>query len=141
MSSEGEFNTTPPLLGLTLPCASIVLRSDKFGGVEAYTDKAIQNHTLLECGGLILIALMTSADYDICYRLLQPTVCPHSLLSQSGLPGCTVNIACQLTQYGLGRSLLSAALRLPFAEFMEFHAKWRKQLCDVLERDPHGHLG
>jgi len=60
---------------------------------------------------------------------------------QSGLQGCTVETTRQLTQYGLGRSLLSAVSRLPFAEFMEFHAKWRKQLYDVLEQDPQHHLG
>jgi len=84
---------------------------------------------------------MRSADYDVSRRLLQPTVHTHNLVSQSGLPGCTTNIACRLTQYGLGRSLLSAALTLPFAEFMAFHVKWRKQLCEALERDPQGHLG
>jgi len=84
---------------------------------------------------------MRGADYDVSRRLLQPTVHTHNLVSQSGLPGCTTNIARRLTQYGLGRSLLSAALTLPFAEFMAFHVKWRKQLCEVLERDPQGHLG
>ncbi|KIM50001.1 hypothetical protein SCLCIDRAFT_34798 [Scleroderma citrinum Foug A] len=59
----------------------------------------------------------------------------------SGLLGFTVEITHQLTQYGLGRSLLSAVKRLRFAEFMEFHAKWRRQLCDVLERDPQHRLG
>jgi len=28
-----------------------------------------------------------------------------------------------------------------FAEFMEFHAKWQRDLFQVLERDPHHHLG
>lgn len=121
-------------------CVSIILKSDKYGGVEAYTDKAIKDHASIERGGLLLIALMSGADYDVSRRLLQLAVYAHNLI-QSGLPGFTVEIAHRLTQYGLGRSLLSAAKRLRFAEFMEFHAKWRRQLCDVLERDPQHRLG
>jgi len=109
--------------------------------VKVYTDKAIKHRASLERGGLLLIALMSSADYDVSHRLSQSIVQAHHLVSQSGLPGCTVDIARRLTQYGLGKTLLSAASSLPFAEFMEFHARWWKQLCSILEKDPEGYLG
>jgi len=52
-----------------------------------------------------------------------------------------MNIARRLSEYRLGSSLFSAASRLPFPEFMDFHTKWRKRLCHVLERDPEHRLG
>lgn len=52
-----------------------------------------------------------------------------------------MNIARQLVEYGLGHTLFAAASRLQFAEFMDFHAKWWKQLRDLLESDPQHHLG
>ena len=116
-------------------------KCDKYGGVELYTDEVIKHSASLEWGCLLLVVLMSSADYDVSHCSLQPTVHTHNLVSQRGLPGFTRSIACQLAQYGLGRSLLSAALSLPFTEFMAFHVKWWKQLCKVLETDPQGHLG
>ncbi|KIM50713.1 hypothetical protein SCLCIDRAFT_144252, partial [Scleroderma citrinum Foug A] len=112
------------LFGASNVIRSIMLpKCDKYGGVELYTDEAIKHSASLERGCLLLVALMSGADYD------------------RGLPGFTRGIARQLAQYGLGRSLLSATLSLPFTEFMAFHVKWRKQLCEVLETDPQGHLG
>ena len=58
-----------------------------------------------------------------------------------GLPGCTVDVARRLARYGFGRTLFQAAVTNPFVEFMEFHAKWRRDLFQVLERDPQHHLG
>ena len=109
--------------------------------MEVYTDEAIKDRASLELGGLLLIVLMSSADYNVSHHLLQPAVHTHNLISQSRLLGFTIEIACWLTQYGLGRSLLNAVLGLQFAKFMEFCAKWQKQLCEVLERDPQHHLG
>ena len=122
-------------------CASVLPMSNNYGDMELYTDAAIQHRAFLSWGHLLLIALMNGADYDVSCCLLQPTLHAHNLVSQRGLPGCTVDIAFRMTQYGLGSSLLGAASRLQFAEFMSFHAKWRKELCDMLERDPQRHLG
>ena len=58
-----------------------------------------------------------------------------------GLPGCTTDISRRVARYGFGRTLFRAAATNLFAEFMEFHAKWRRDLFDVLERDPQRHLG
>ena len=58
-----------------------------------------------------------------------------------GLPGCTIDISRQVAQYGFGRTLFQAVATNLFAEFMEFHAKWHRDLFDVLERDPQRHLG
>jgi len=58
-----------------------------------------------------------------------------------GLPGCTVDISRRLARYGFGRTLFQAVVTNLFAEFMEFHAKWRRDLFQVLERDLHHHLG
>ena len=58
-----------------------------------------------------------------------------------GLPGCTVDIARRLAQYGFGRTLFQAAATSLFVEFMDFHAKWHNDLFQVLERDLQHHLG
>ena len=60
---------------------------------------------------------------------------------QVGLPGCSVDLSYRLTRYGFGRSLFCTATTQLFPEFMDFHAKWRKDLCEVLEKDPQRHLG
>ncbi|KAI5989457.1 hypothetical protein EDC04DRAFT_2912203 [Pisolithus marmoratus] len=52
-----------------------------------------------------------------------------------------MDIACQLTHYGFGRSLLQAAIMLQFVEFMEFVAKWCDDICEVLITDPQHFLG
>ncbi|KIM51340.1 hypothetical protein SCLCIDRAFT_143472, partial [Scleroderma citrinum Foug A] len=111
------------LFGAKSVLRTVLPMSNNYGYMELYTDAAIQHRAFLSWGHLLLIALMNGADYD------------------RGLPGCTVDIAFRMTQYGLGSSLLGAASRLQFAKFMSFHAKWRKELCDMLERDPQRHLG
>ena len=59
---------------------------------------------------------------------------------QIGIPGCDVDVACQLACYGFGDSLLQAALMLPFLQFMEYIANWCRDLCDALSTDPCGYL-
>jgi len=59
---------------------------------------------------------------------------------QIGIPGCDVDVACQLACYGFGDSLLQAAFMLPFLQFMEYIANWRRDLCDALSTDPRGYL-
>ena len=59
---------------------------------------------------------------------------------QIGIPGCDVDVACQLACYGFGDSLLQAALTLPFLQFMEYVANWCCDLCDALSTDPCGYL-
>ncbi|KIM56649.1 hypothetical protein SCLCIDRAFT_132048, partial [Scleroderma citrinum Foug A] len=95
----------------------------EYRDVQLYKVDAIENGPSLEQGDLLLIALMSSADYDM------------------GLPGCTINISHWVTQYGFRRTLFWAAATNLFAEFMEFHTKWCRDLFDVLERDPQHHLG
>ena len=52
-----------------------------------------------------------------------------------------MDIACRLAQYGFGRTLLQAAVMLQFVEFMDFVAKWRVDVCEVLKMDPRHLLG
>jgi len=59
---------------------------------------------------------------------------------QVGIPGCNVDVACQVACYGFGESLLQAATTLPFLDFMEYVAEWRRDLCDALSTDPRGLL-
>ena len=47
-----------------------------------------------------------------------------------------MDIAHRLAQYGFGRTLLQAAVTLQFVEFMDFIAKWREDVCEVLRIDP-----
>ena len=51
---------------------------------------------------------------------------------QVGIPGCDVDVACQVAGYGFGENLLQATTTLPFLEFMKYMPKWRSDLCDVL---------
>ncbi|KAI6013823.1 PIN domain-like protein [Pisolithus marmoratus] len=100
-----------------------VARSDECEDIELYTSDAIENLASLEWGDLLLIALMSSADNDVDRCL------------------CSTDIACRLTRYGFGRTLFRAAITLQFVEFMEFVAKWRDDVCEVLKTDPHLFLG
>ena len=59
---------------------------------------------------------------------------------QVGIPGCDVDVACQVAGYGFGENLLQATTTLPFLEFMKYMPKWRSDLCDALSTDPHGLL-
>ncbi|KAI6139479.1 hypothetical protein BKA82DRAFT_3920554, partial [Pisolithus tinctorius] len=91
--------------------------------VEVYSTEAIENSAALEWGDLLLIMLMSSADSDVscCW--------------------CDTDVACWLVDYGLGRTLLEAAVSLQFIEFMEFITKWHDNVCEVLRTDPQHFLG
>ncbi|KAI6027122.1 PIN domain-like protein [Pisolithus marmoratus] len=102
---------------------SSIPQSSECEDIEVYTSDAIENLASLEWGDLLLVALMSNADNDV------------------GCCWCSVDIACRLTCYGLGRTLFRAAITLQFVEFMEFVAKWRDDVCEVLRTDPHLFLG
>jgi len=59
---------------------------------------------------------------------------------QIEIPGCNVDVACQLACYRFGDSLLQAAFTLPFLQFMEYIANWHCDLCNALSTDPHGYI-
>ncbi|KIM63580.1 hypothetical protein SCLCIDRAFT_96899, partial [Scleroderma citrinum Foug A] len=111
------------LFGAPSILQSVQPLSRTYGDVELYKVDALENSPSLERGDLLLIALMSGADYNM------------------GLPGCTTDISHRVARYGFGRTLFQAAATNLFAEFMEFHAKWCRDLFDVLERDLHHHLG
>ncbi|KIM61133.1 hypothetical protein SCLCIDRAFT_122724 [Scleroderma citrinum Foug A] len=111
------------LFGAPSILQSVQPLSRDYGDVELYTVDVIEDGPSLDRGDLLFIALMSGADYNM------------------GLPGCTVDVARRLAQYGFGRTLFQAVVTNPFVEFMEFHAKWRRDLFQVLERDPQHHLG
>ncbi|KAL4068993.1 hypothetical protein J3A83DRAFT_4373259 [Scleroderma citrinum] len=104
------------------PCNSVLLfgatgvirsipSSDRYAGeyedVKLYTLDAME----LKWGDLLLIALMSSAKYD------------------SGLPGCSMDIAHWVALYMFGRTLVHATSTYLFVEFMGFIAQWHKVLC------------
>ncbi|KAL4079457.1 hypothetical protein J3A83DRAFT_4086223 [Scleroderma citrinum] len=102
------------------PCNSALLFGEtgvirryvgEYGDVELYTLDAME----LKWGDLLLIVLMSSAEYD------------------SGLPGCGVDIACWVALYGFGRTLVHAASTYLFVEFVSFIAQWHKDLCQHFE--------
>ncbi|KAI6039698.1 PIN domain-like protein, partial [Pisolithus marmoratus] len=100
-----------------------ISQSSECENMEVYTSDAIENHASLEWGDLLLISLMSSADND------------------TGCCWCSVDVAHRLTHYGFGRTLFQAAITLQFVEFMEFVAKWRDDICEVLRTDPQLLLG
>ncbi|KIM50502.1 hypothetical protein SCLCIDRAFT_34225 [Scleroderma citrinum Foug A] len=81
-------------------------QSDRYEDVEVYSSEAIEQRASLEWGDLLLIVLMSSSDINTGHRW------------------CSVDIACQLAQYGFGWTLLQAAVMLQFVKFMDFVAKW-----------------
>ncbi|KAI6149143.1 PIN domain-like protein [Pisolithus tinctorius] len=107
------------LFGAT--CVLRSIRGDE--DVEVYSAEAIENSAALEWGDLLLITLMSSADSD------------------TGCRWCDTDVARRLVDYGFGRTLLEAAISLQFVEFMEFVAKWRDNVCEVLRTDPQHFLG
>ncbi|KAI6041007.1 PIN domain-like protein [Pisolithus marmoratus] len=100
-----------------------ISQSSECENMEVYTSDAIENHASLEWGDLLLISLMSSADNDV------------------GCCWCSMDIAHRLTHYGFGRTLFQAAITLQFVKFMEFVAKWRDNVCEVLRTDPQLLLG
>ncbi|KAI6146874.1 PIN domain-like protein, partial [Pisolithus tinctorius] len=107
------------LFGAT--CILHSIHGDK--DVEVYLAEAIEDSATLEWGDLLLITLMSSADSD------------------TGCRWCDTDVACQLVDYGFGRTLLEAAISLQFVEFMEFVTKWCDNVCEVLRTDPQHFLG
>ncbi|KAL4064546.1 hypothetical protein J3A83DRAFT_4191265 [Scleroderma citrinum] len=103
---------------LTVGFNASILSPSKYRDVEVYMSDALQHGPFLEWGDLLLMALMNGAGYDF------------------GLPGCNMDISHCLARYGLGRSLAQAVTEQKLADFMSFVAKWCKDLCWVLERDP-----
>lgn len=107
--------------------ATRVVRSDlhsgRFEDMQVYSSEAIEDCAGLEWGDLLLIMLMSSVDDD------------------TGCRWCSEDVACQLVRYGFGRTLFQAAITLQFVEFMEFVAKWRNDVCEVLRTDPQRLLG
>ncbi|KAL4064177.1 hypothetical protein V8B97DRAFT_2026098 [Scleroderma yunnanense] len=99
----------------------IVPSSDRYSGkyedVEVYISDAMEHDLLLQWGDLLLIMLMTGTDYD------------------SGLPGCTVDIACWVALYELGRTLLQVVSTESFVEVMNFLTKWHFELACLIEED------
>ena len=62
-------------------------------------------------------------------------------LEQDGIHGCGIDIAQKLARYGLGDTLLQAAMTLPILEFvMIFCVKWHNEVCQTLTLDPLGIL-
>ncbi|KAI6126773.1 PIN domain-like protein [Pisolithus sp. B1] len=95
----------------------------RYEDVYIYTPDAIEKHASLEWGDLLLVALMSCTD------------------DNDGHRWCSVEVARRLAYYGVGRTLLDAAVSLQFVEFMNFVAKWRVGVCKVLRTDPQGLLG
>ncbi|KAI6029268.1 PIN domain-like protein [Pisolithus microcarpus] len=110
------------LFGVTCIICSVP-NIGRYEDVYIYTPDAIEKDASLEWGDLLLIVLMSSTDNDA-----------------SG-SWCSVEVAHRLAYYGFGRSLLEAAVSFPFVEFMDFVAKWRDDVCEVLRTDPQRLLG
>lgn len=102
--------------------ATCIIRSvphiGRYEDVYIYTPDAIKKDASLEWGDLLLVTLMSSTDND------------------AGGRWCSVEVARRLAYYGFGRSLLDAAVSFQFVEFMDFVAKWREDVCEVLRTDP-----
>ncbi|KAI5982054.1 PIN domain-like protein [Pisolithus albus] len=96
----------------------------RYEDMYVYTRDAIEKDASLEWGDLLLVTLMSSTDNN----------------DASGC-WCSVEVARRLAYYGFGRSLLEAAVSFPFVEFMDFVAKWRDNVCEVLRTDPQRLLG
>ncbi|KIM59863.1 hypothetical protein SCLCIDRAFT_1185384, partial [Scleroderma citrinum Foug A] len=107
--------------------STAVLRSPPwactFKDVKVYTSDALEHGVHLTQGGLVLTALLCGGDYSV-----------------GRIPGCNVDIACQVACYGFGESLLQATTTLPFLKFMTYMAEWCNDLCDALSNDPCGLL-
>lgn len=105
------------LFGATCIVCSVP-NSDRYEDVYFYSPDALEKHASLEWGDLLLVRLMSSTDND------------------AGCRWCSVEVACRLAYYGFGRTLLDAAVSFQFIEYMDFVAKWRDDICDVLTTDP-----
>ncbi|KAI6160977.1 PIN domain-like protein, partial [Pisolithus thermaeus] len=107
--------------------ATCVIRSiphiGRYKDVHIYTPDAIEKHPSLKWGNLLLVALMSCTD------------------DNDGHRWCSVEVAHHLAYYGIGRTLLDAAISLQFVEFMNFVAKWHVSICKVLRTDPQSLLG
>ncbi|KAI6138177.1 PIN domain-like protein [Pisolithus tinctorius] len=97
--------------------------SGKYEDMQLYSSDALQNCTGLEWGDLLLVTLMSSVD------------------SETGCRWCSTDVARRLVNYGFGKTLFEAAIMLQFVEFMEFVARWRDDVCEVLRTDPQHLLG
>ncbi|KAI6137078.1 hypothetical protein F5141DRAFT_1209395 [Pisolithus sp. B1] len=95
----------------------------RYKDVYIYTPDAIEKHSSLEWGNLLLVALMSCMDVN------------------DGHHWCSMEVAHHLAYYGIGRTLLDAAVSLQFVEFMNFVAKWCVGICKVLRTDPQSLLG
>ncbi|KAI6137913.1 PIN domain-like protein, partial [Pisolithus tinctorius] len=111
------------LFGVTCIVRSGIPPSGKYEDMQLYSSDALQSCTGLEWGDLLLIMLMSSID------------------SETGCRWCSMDVACRLVNYGFGKTLFEAAIMLQFVEFMEFVARWRDDVCEVLRTDPQHLLG
>ncbi|KAI6029097.1 PIN domain-like protein [Pisolithus microcarpus] len=107
--------------------ATCIIRSiphiGRYEDVYVYTPDSIEKCASLEWGDFLLVTLMCSTEDD------------------AGRCWCSVEVARRLAYYGFGRSLLEAAVSFQFVEFMNFIAKWRDDICEVLRTDPRSLLG
>ncbi|KAJ7093743.1 PIN domain-like protein [Mycena epipterygia] len=132
LASEGVIDavqtTDNDVLLFGAPTVIYIPRKKKDGkNVTIYTAENlfITPSVSLTRGGLLLITLLSGADYD------------------KGVPGCGIATAHAIARGNLGDLLLDAALQspTPTAHFLNFLTWWREALCNEFSNDPHGHLG
>ncbi|KAF8833963.1 PIN domain-like protein [Paxillus ammoniavirescens] len=83
---------------------------------------AASHEVSLSCSGLLLMAVLCGGDYN------------------NGLRGCGWTTALGLARYRLGDNLFDAMHNLEAADLAAFITSWRDRLCQMLARDPAGHL-
>ncbi|KAI6000189.1 hypothetical protein F5J12DRAFT_894944 [Pisolithus orientalis] len=99
------------LFGVTCIVCSGIPPSGKYEDMQLYSSDTLQNCTSLKWGNLLLVMLMSSVD------------------SETGCQWCSTDVACQLVNYGFGKTLFQAAIMFQFMEFMEFVARWHDNVC------------
>ncbi|KAG6327633.1 hypothetical protein ID866_11456, partial [Astraeus odoratus] len=81
--------------------AHTVMRSEHYDDMKLYTMDALEHSAGVTKGALLLVTLMSGADYD------------------DGIRGCDVDIALQLAHYGFGDELLHAVETLTAVQYKE----------------------
>ncbi|KAL4064547.1 PIN domain-like protein, partial [Scleroderma citrinum] len=121
---DAVFSDDSNILLFGAPCIiQSSLQHEHYNVIKVFTEDTLEHGAHLTQGGLLLIALMSSGDYN------------------DGICGCGYDIAQKLAHYGLGNTLLQAATTLQLIEFMSiFCVDWCNEVCHVLTLDPLGIL-
>lgn len=98
-------------------------------------------------GAFILLGILAGGDYDIVSASFSCSCyCDISLIisvRNQGLVGCGTQIAHGLSQYGLGKELLTVATQFQHNDIARNQALavWRSSVQEYLRTDPLGYLG